>query len=126
MDRGIAHGLAPRRDAQLAAVWRDHRRAAINRVVWRLGIDDDRNARALGSVDHRADDARRQHALGVVGEHDCADARQRPEGARDQFALTIGVDGRGMFPIRAQQMRREMFADESHFPRRRACTIDDQ
>ena len=67
MDRRITDRIAARRNAQLAPVRRDDGRAAVDRKVRGLGIDDHRNARALRTTDDFADDARRQHALGVVG-----------------------------------------------------------
>ena len=104
-DRRVADRFAPCRIGQLAPVRRDQRRAAIDRIVLSFGIDDDAPAEPPRLLDHRADDARGEHALGVVGEHHDGDARKRRERTRDQLALAVGVRGRGLFPVGAQQVR---------------------
>ena len=53
---------------------------------------------------------------------------RRPTGetVRALDAVSLRIDRGRMFPVRAQQMRREVLRDEAHLPRRRARTIDDQ
>ena len=125
-DRGIANAAAPRRIAELAPVRRDEGRATIDRIVGRLRIDDDGNARALCGRDHLGDDARRQHALRIVGEHHGTHARHCGKHTGNQLAFEIGADRARPLPVGAQKMRREMLGDEAYLLRRRTRRIDDQ
>ena len=59
-------------------VRRDQRRAAVDAVVAALRIDHDRLAELVGGIDDRADDARRQRAFGVIGQHHRARLRHAP------------------------------------------------
>ncbi len=75
---------------ELLAVRREQRRAAIDREIGALGIDDHALAELAGGIDDIADHARRQHALGVVGQqHDVGAGELRQNGV-DQFLFDVG------------------------------------
>ena len=108
-----------RRIGQFLPVRRDQRRAAIDAVVAALRIDDHRLAGLARGGNHRADDARRQRALRIIGQHHCADARQRGNRVRDDRVFAHLRDRRCEFPIGAQQVRRMVLGDEAHL----ACCL---
>ncbi len=102
---------------QLLGVRRDQRRAAIDAVIVALRIDDDRLAKPPRAVDDRADDARRQHALGVIRQHHRADLRQRRFGVGDQRRFALRADRRRRLPIGSHQMGGVVLGDEAHLAR---------
>ncbi len=67
---------------EFLAIGRQQRRAAIDREIGALGIDDDGLAEFSRGVDDVADHARRQHALGVVGQQHDIGARRAAAGWR--------------------------------------------
>ena len=64
------------------AIGRQQRRAAIDREIGALGIDDHALAELSRGVDDVADHARRQHALGIVGQQHDIGARRAAAGSR--------------------------------------------
>ncbi len=61
---------------EFLAIGREQRRAAINREIGALGIDDHRLAELARGVDDVADHPCGQHALGIIGQQDDVRARQ--------------------------------------------------
>src|SRR5262252_6795897 len=56
-------------NAEFLPVGRDQRRAAVDTVIVALRVDDHRFAELTRAIDDRADDARRENALGIVGQN---------------------------------------------------------
>ena len=86
-DALFAVGAAAGRFREFLAVGREQRRAAIDREIGALGIDDDALAEFARGVDDVADHPRRQHALGIVGQQHDIGARQQRQDGVDQFLL---------------------------------------
>ena len=101
--------------AEFRTVRRDQCGAAVDAVIVPLGIDHDRFAELPRAVDDGADDARRQHALGIIGQHHRAALRQRRFGMGDNCGLACGACRLCRLPIRPHQMRRMVLGDEAHF-----------
>ena len=81
-DIGFGRDGVPAHFRKLMAVRRDQGRSGVAGKVLALRIDDQRLAGLARRVDQGAHDTRRQHALGVVGQHDRRDPRQRRERRR--------------------------------------------
>ena len=107
-------GTAARRLAKFLAVRRQQRGAAIQREIRALWIDDHPLAEFLRGVDRLADQARGQHALGVVRQQHDIDARQLRQHRIDQALLDFSRRRRRGFPIGAQHVGGEMLGDEPH------------
>ena len=125
-DLGFGRDRTMHGGAEFLAVRRDQCRAAIDAVIVAFRIDHDRLAEPPRRVDDGADDARGQHALGVVGQHHGADLRQRRFGIGDDRSLALRAGRRGGLPIGAHQMRRVMLGDEAHLARGLPRLVDHQ
>ena len=125
-DIGVAVGAAAGRLGKFLAVGREQRGAAIDREIRALGIDDDALAGLARSIDHVADDARSQHALGIVGEQHDIGARELRQDGVDQLLLDLARRRRSQLPIGAQHVSGEMLGDEAHLARGRPRRIVDQ
>jgi hypothetical protein len=104
----------------------DHRCAAINGVVDRFGVNDDRYFCLFRRIDNVSDDPRRQRAFGIVGQDDARRTRQCRQGAIDQGLLGLGIERLRQFPVGAQQMGRMMLGNEANLARGRTRRIDDE
>ena len=125
-DACFAINAAPRRLVEFLAVGLEQRRAAIDGKIRAFGVDDHGLAELARRVDHVADHARRQHALGVVGEQHHADIRQTRQHRIDQLLLDLGGGGRRQFPISPQHVSGEMFGNEAHLAGGRPAGIANQ
>ena len=112
--------------AELLTVRRDQGGAAIDAVIVAFRIDHDRLAVPARRIDHGPDDARRQHAFGVIGQDHGADLRHRGFGVGDDRRLALGAGRRRGLPIGAHQMGRMMLGDEAHLARGLPRLIDDE
>ena len=111
---------------EFLAIGRQQGRAAIDRKIRALGIDDHPLAELSRGVDDVANDTRGQHALGVVGQQHDIGARQAWQDAVEQFLLDLGGGRFGQFPVRAQHMGGEMLGNETHLARGRPRSVADQ
>ena len=125
-DIGLGGDRAMHGGGEFLAVRRHQRRAAIEAVIMRLGIDDHRLAEAARAVDDGADDPRCQHTLGVIGHHHRADLGQRRFGIGDDGGLALRPGGLRRLPVRPHQMRRMMFGHEAHLARCLPSGVDHQ
>ncbi len=125
-DLGLRRHRPVHRRAQLLTVRRDQRGAAVDAVVVAFWIDHDRLAKPPCRVDDGAHDARGQHALGIIGQHDRAGRRHRRFGLGDDRGFARGARRLCRLPIRAQQMRRMVLGHEAHLARGVAPGIGDQ
>ena len=111
---------------EFPAIGRQQRRAAIDREIRALGIDYHALVKPARAVDDVSDHARRQHALGVVGQQHDIRARQKGQDGVDQLLLDLHRGRRGHFPVRAQHVGGEMLGDEAHLSRGRLLGITNQ
>ena len=105
------------------AIGLEQRRAAIDREISAFGIDDDTLAELPRRIDDIAYDARRQHALGVIGQQNDIRAQQQRQNRLDQLLFDGFGGGRRHFPIGAQHVRGEMLGYKTHFARSRSRGI---
>ena len=96
-DVRVGIGAAAGRFREFLAIGRQQRRAAIDREIGALGIDDHALAEFARGVDDVADHPRGQHALGIVGQQHDIGARQQRQDGVDQLLLDIG--GRPAPPV---------------------------
>ena len=78
----VGIGAAAGGFGKFLAVGRQQRGAAIDREIGALGIDDHALAELPRGIDDVADHARRQHALGIVGQQHDIGARRAAAGSR--------------------------------------------
>ena len=102
---------------QLQAIWGEQRRATIDAVIVTLWIDNDGYAQTPGVIDKGAYDARRQHALGEVGQHHNVNAGQRLARMRNNRRLAVAPGRIGCLPISPDQMARIMFGYKANLAR---------
>ena len=125
-DLGLARHRTAGHLGELLAVRRDQGGIAVDGKILSLGIDDDRLAELSRRVDQGAHDARRERALGVIGQHDRDGARQRRERVLDHALLGVRIERLRQLPVGAQQMRRMVLGDEADLARGQARAVDDQ
>ena len=125
-DLGRAGDRAPGDFGEFLAVRRDQRGVGVIRKVLALGIDDHRLAGLARRLDHGADDARGQHAFGVVGEHDRPNPRQRLEHRIDDRLLDLAGNRLCQLPVGAQQVGGMMLGDEADLAGGRTRPVDDE
>lgn len=101
--RGV--GAAAGGFGKLFTIGREQRGATIDRPVQALGIDDHGLAELSRGIDHVADHARGQDALGIVGEqHDVGVGNVRQD-RLDQLGLDRVGGRQPLLPIRTQHVR---------------------
>ncbi len=125
-DLGFARHRTVHGGAEFGAVRRDQRRAAVDAVIVAFRIDHDGFVKLPRPVDDGADDARRQHALGIIRQHHRAALRQRGLGMGDDGGLAGRACRLRRFPIRPHQMRRMVLGDEAHLACRVPAGLDDE
>ena len=108
--------------ASSADIGRHYTGAAVSGIVRTLGIDDDRLAGLPRRRDDFRHDARRQHALAVVGQHDRIDAAKAVAHCPHDGGFDAGIHRRGFLAIGTQQVRvvqvgHEACLDGRHAPR---------
>jgi hypothetical protein len=116
------HGVG--RGLELVEVRRDHGRAAIDREVAPLRIDDRRDAGRAGGLDRVARDLGRDDALGVVGQHERLRAA---DPLVDRAAERVGGDAGHRLPrlaIDAHDLL--LLRDEARLLARRSIRIGDR
>ena len=116
-DLGFARHRAMHRRSQFLAVRGDKGCASVDFIIVTFRIDHDRFAEPARFVDDRADDALRQHALGVIRQHHRAALRQRRFGLRNDRGLAFGARRLRRLPVRPHQVRRMVLGHETHFAR---------
>ena len=118
-DARIAVGAAAGRLGKFLAIWRQQGRAAIDREIGALGIDDHALAEFLRGIDHVADHPRRQDALGVIRQQHDVGARDVRQHRVDQLLLDLAGSRLRQLPVGAQHVGGKMLGDEAHLARGR-------
>ncbi len=109
----VAAHRQTRRRGQLGAVRRDDGGAAIDAVVGRLGIDDDRPPRRARGGDRLAEQAARQRALAVIGQHHHRGLAQGGVQGGHEAGLARRLDRLHRLMVRPQELLRA--GDEARF-----------
>ena len=111
---------------KLMPVRSDQGRTLVAGKILAFGIDDHRLAELPGGFDQGPDDARREQALGIIGQHHARRARQRRQRLGEHGLFGLAIDRRRQLPVGAQQMGRMVLGDEADLARGHARAIDDQ